>query len=63
MTCPCGLCEERYLGCHAQCDAYRAWNSERMAEREKMYQRINRKDMLDGFKAEAIRKAKRGKQR
>ena len=59
MTCPCGVCEERYLGCHAQCDAYRAWNNERMEEREKMYQRINRKDMLDGFKAASIRKSRR----
>ena len=59
MTCPCGVCEERYLGCHAQCDAYRAWNNERMAEREKIYKANNRQDMLNGFKAESIRKTRR----
>ena len=59
MTCPCGVCEIRHIGCHAQCDAYKAWNNERMAEREKIYKHNNRQDMLDGFKKDAIQKQRR----
>lgn len=61
MTCPCGICEERYVGCHAKCDAYRAWNNERMAEREQTYRKRNAEDMVDSFKAAAIRKSRRRK--
>ena len=59
MTCPCGVCEERYLGCHAKCDAYKAWNNERMAEREQTYRKRNAEDMMDSFKVSAIRKRRR----
>ena len=63
MVCQCGVCEERFVGCHAQCDAYKAWNNERMAEREKIYQQNNRQDMLDGFKAASIAKSRQGRRK
>lgn len=27
MTCPCNLCEDRFVGCHSACDAYNAWKA------------------------------------
>ena len=33
MTCPCNLCEARFVGCHAQCDAYKAWKTENEKQR------------------------------
>lgn len=28
MICPCNLCEERFVGCHAKCETYNAWKDE-----------------------------------
>ena len=28
MICPCNLCEERFVGCHAECEAYKTWKAE-----------------------------------
>lgn len=28
MIAPCSLCEVRYVGCHADCEAYKAWKDE-----------------------------------
>ena len=61
MTCPCGVCEERFIGCHAQCDAYKAWDAERWKQRESEYRKRNREGMLDNFRKDAIRKQGRRK--
>lgn len=28
MICPCNLCEDRFVGCHARCEVYKAWKDE-----------------------------------
>ena len=28
MISPCTVCEERFVGCHAECDAYKRWRAE-----------------------------------
>lgn len=28
MTCPCNLCEERFVGCHTDCEVYKTWKAE-----------------------------------
>ena len=35
MTCPCAVCEIRYVGCHAKCVAYAAWKAEKDAAFQK----------------------------
>ena len=59
MTCPCGICEERYAGCHAECDAYKAWDADRWRQREAEIRQRRRADLLDDFKAESIAKGRR----
>ena len=59
MTCPCGICEERFVGCHAKCEAYKAWDAEKWKQREEEYRKRNREDMLDDFKASAMQKQRR----
>ena len=59
MTCPCGVCEERFVGCHAECEVFRAWHEEQMERRRKLYERHSREDLLDDFKAKSIGKTKR----
>ena len=29
MICPCKDCEFRHFGCHAKCEHYKAWHTER----------------------------------
>jgi len=64
MTCPCGICEERFVGCHAECDAYKAWQNDR---REIIKQRkviSEKKALVHDYVAEtgaALRKRRRGK--
>ena len=28
MISPCTVCEERFVGCHAECDAYKRWRED-----------------------------------
>lgn len=35
MTCPCNLCEERFVGCHAKCETYNAWKAEIAEQKER----------------------------
>ena len=32
---PCHKCEEREVGCHSHCIAYRKWHAEHIAEKKK----------------------------
>lgn len=32
---PCGRCDERRVGCHAECERYLSWSAERRAAKEK----------------------------
>lgn len=59
MTCPCGVCETRYIGWHAKCEAYKAWDAEKWKKREAESRTRNREDMLDEFRTAAIQKQRR----
>lgn len=59
MTCPCAVCEERFVGCHAECEAYKAWDAEQWQRREAEIQQRRREALLDNARTDAIRKTKR----
>lgn len=59
MTTPCEVCEMRFVGCHAKCDVFLAWNAQRMEERRDRIQKLNREDLLNDFRKDAIRKTRR----
>jgi len=59
MICPCELCEVRFVGCHAECDAFKAWQAEQ-AERRKQRYKAN---AADDFRRDMIRRVKRRQRR
>ena len=38
MSAPCVCCDERRVGCHAECERYMTWSAERRAAKEKDYE-------------------------
>lgn len=36
---PCGHCDERQVGCHAECERYQTWATERRAALENDYRK------------------------
>lgn len=63
MTCPCWICEERFVGCHAKCDVFKAWHNEQMEKRREKYRQNNREDLLDDFKKASIAKSRQGRRK
>jgi len=56
---PCAVCEERFVGCHAECEAYKAWHEAHKAERDKCRKHVDRADLLTKFKCDSITQMKR----
>lgn len=48
---PCKECEKRYLGCHANCEEYQAWRSERI----EMYEKISKEKEKQEWTYKAVR--------
>lgn len=59
MTCPCGVCEERFVGCHAECEAYQKWRAEYAKQSRAAYRLRTGEDILDDFRNDALRKQRR----
>jgi len=53
MTCPCSVCDDRYLGCHSQCDAYKAWHDAHDTEVLARYAEREKSRLVTGYKREA----------
>ena len=58
-VCPCAVCEERFIGCHAECDAYKAWHERHKAAKDKRRKKHDRDDLLVNFKLTSIEQVKR----
>ena len=56
---PCTVCEERFVGCHAECEVFKAWQNERKAQQNDKFSRNRREDLLNGFRKDAIQKTRR----
>lgn len=59
MTCPCGVCEIRHVGCHAECEAYQKWRAEYAEQSRAAYLLRTGEDILDDFRNDALRKQRR----
>lgn len=59
MICPCELCEVRFVGCHAECDEFKAWQSEKDERRKQRYA----ENAADDFRRDMIRRLKRRQRR
>ena len=62
-VCPCGVCEKRFVGCHAECEVFKTWQEQQNERRKKLYQHHARNDLLNDFKAKSIQKSRRKKRR
>lgn len=58
-VCPCAVCEERFVGCHVECEVYKAWREAHNAMKDKRRKKHDRDDMLVNFKLTSIEHVKR----
>ena len=56
---PCRECQDRYIGCFADCDVYKAWKAARVEENRKIAAARNREARLTYYAVEMSRKQKR----
>lgn len=63
MTCPCGVCEERFVGCHAKCEAYKRWHAERDAEVLARFEERTRDRKVAEYNRENVERYRRRKRK
>ncbi len=49
MTCPCGICEQRYIGCHAECAEYAAWKADKNAAFQRRATQNARRSAINAY--------------
>ena len=59
MGAPCVRCDERRVGCHAECERYLSWSAEHRAARETEY----KKQIVKHYKNERSMRLRRWKMR
>ena len=58
---PCFNCEKRYVGCHADCEDYKAWKADRADAQNKRYHRKADESMLNHYTIKSALKNSRKK--
>ena len=58
---PCADCKKRYVGCHSDCEDYKAWKSKQMIVAENKRKAKAEQSMLDSYTAKSVRKYMRKK--
>lgn len=49
--CPCKYCkDDRYVGCHSECDKYKNWNSDTQKDRDDYNKEVFTNKSLDSYK-------------
>lgn len=61
MDVPCADCQKRYVGCHSDCETYKAWKSEQLSDAEAKRKAKETQSMLNSYTAKAARKYMRKK--
>lgn len=59
QRCPCLMCGDRHVNCHATCEAYQAWHKERVEARAEMIRQKNRENIANDYQVKEIWKNKR----
>lgn len=47
---PCQHCEDRHVGCHSECEQYKAWKDEVEEKRQKRIDALQRDETIMQFK-------------
>lgn len=63
LECPCRECEERFFGCFAECDIYKAWKTEYEARRKKAREKMEKESETTRYVVDAARRSKRNYRR
>ena len=56
---PCYGCEERHIGCHADCERDSKWREERQAEKDAFNAEKQRESVINEFRAKNASKTRR----
>lgn len=56
---PCKKCPHRTIGCHAECERYKAWVEEREAEKEELRRKKREYHAVATYMKEARERAKK----
>ena len=54
---PCRYCEDRYSGCHAKCEEYKAWKQELNDKKTKAYEANKLERELDSIAINSRRRS------
>ena len=57
--CPCQGCEDRFVGCHAECERYAAWKERRREQWHQLQESIAGAREFGGFRRSTYEKARR----
>lgn len=63
MTAPCLNCNNRYAGCHAGCETYKAWKARQQTATEAKYKDRRRQGMLNSYTMQEVAKNTRKKRK
>ena len=55
----CFKCEHRYIGCHAECEDYKAEKAQREHDREEMFRGMKEFNDVNGCEVARSRRAKK----
>lgn len=58
---PCADCQKRHVGCHSDCEDYKAWKSRQMSVAENKRKAKAEQSMLDSYTVKSASKYKRRK--
>lgn len=53
MTSPCEVCEKRFVGCHGDCDVFKAWSKEQAEQKRKMEEQKRKDRLVHDYVAES----------
>ena len=56
---PCAYCTNRYVGCHAECEAYQNWVDEYQEKKQAILRKKREENQTRDFARESIRRSKR----
>lgn len=56
---PCRHCEERFAGCHAECDAYKSWIEEIRERKAIVNAERKKQNIVDSHVKDAVEKNRR----
>lgn len=58
-VCPCKKCNERYIGCHANCELYLEWNERHLSKKKAYDDAVGFEKDYNRYKKEVCARSKK----